>query len=203
MSTAPFPLCLCAAPFRAKVPQPLLQPEHLPCLDPGPQHCHHHSLLRSRAPGRPDSNSSPLLPPLPPSDARIYVLEPLAIWRALRGSLLPSIRWRWTGFIPGGGPLIRTPTDPTPLPRCPSNLHCTNAIPCIAHVHVLTLTAQLRQDAEEVVVQVSPSSFRLSISTRCQLSEGMRVLGGFCDGQVARSRAGELSCACLCASMHV
>ena len=127
-----FPLCLCAAPSRAKVPQPLLQPEHLPCLDPGPQHCHHHSLPRSRAPGRPDSNSSPLLPPLPPSDARIYVPEPLAIWRALPGSLLPSIRWRWTGFIPGGGPLIRTPTDPTPAPlplelalhKCHS-LHCT------------------------------------------------------------------------------
>ena len=48
------------------------------------------------------------------------------------GSLLPSIQWRRTGFVPGDGPLIRTPTDPTPAPlplelalhKCHS-LHCT------------------------------------------------------------------------------
>ena len=55
----------CAAPATAKVPQPLLQPEHLPCLARGTQDCEHHSLPRSRAPGRPDSNSSPPLPPPP------------------------------------------------------------------------------------------------------------------------------------------
>jgi hypothetical protein len=55
----------CAAPATAKVPQPLLQPEHLPCLARCTQHCEHHSLPRSRAPGRPDSNSSPPLPPPP------------------------------------------------------------------------------------------------------------------------------------------
>ena len=55
----------CAAPAAAKVPQPLLQPEHLPCLARCTQHCEHHSLPRSRAPGRPDSNSSPPLPPPP------------------------------------------------------------------------------------------------------------------------------------------
>ena len=154
--------------------------------------------------------------------------RPAAQTRTHLPSCLPSPllmhAYMYPNPLPSGGPFLGRSSPPSdgggpasypevahsfeprptpPLPRCPSNLHCTNAIPCIAHVHVLTLTAQLRQDAEEVVVQVSPSSFRLSISPRCQLSEGMRVLGGFCEGQVARSRAGELSCACLCASMHV
>ena len=36
-------------------------------------------------------------------------------------------------------------------------------VPCIAHVYVLMLRAQLQQDTGEVVVQASPSSSRLLI----------------------------------------
>ena len=154
--------------------QPSPSPD-IPTCSPSPSSSAHsitisitHHILHGSPPH--DRTYLPPLPPLPPSDVRIYVLNFLPSGGPFVGRSSPP--------SDGGGPASYPevahsfePRPTPPLPRCPSNLHCTNAIPCIAHVYVLMLTAQLQQDTAEVVVQASPSSFRLLISPCCQLSE--------------------------------